>query len=200
MLAIVLAACGSSERLARAAADRSTSTTTKAAAPAPRAARSSSAPSRSGLRRLDRPAAPARPGALGMMEYQTMPRSFDYEKEDGAWQNVPSIRRWPRMPTVATVNGKQTVTYNISPTRRLVRRPADHLRGLQVHVASRSPPARTSTTRPATTRSRASTRATRRSRSSRSRRRTASWTEPLRRCRLRHPAVAHPRGQEPRPS
>lgn len=48
-----------------------------------------------------------------MMLYQTMPRVFDFAKQDGVWTEVAS----PTMasfPTVATVNGKQTVTYTIS--------------------------------------------------------------------------------------
>ena len=48
-----------------------------------------------------------------MMEYQTMPRVFDYAKEGDDWTEVPSPTM-AAMPTVATVNGKQTVTYPIS--------------------------------------------------------------------------------------
>jgi peptide/nickel transport system substrate-binding protein len=49
-----------------------------------------------------------------MMQYQTMPRSFDYEKQGDDWVEVPSPLL-AGMPTVSTVNGKQTVTYKISP-------------------------------------------------------------------------------------
>ena len=48
-----------------------------------------------------------------MIQYQTMPRVFDFAETDGIWTEVAS----PTMasfPTVASVNGKQTVTYTIS--------------------------------------------------------------------------------------
>jgi len=48
-----------------------------------------------------------------MIQYQTMPRTFDIAKQDGVWTAVPSPTM-ASMPTVATVNGKQTVTYTIS--------------------------------------------------------------------------------------
>jgi peptide/nickel transport system substrate-binding protein len=49
-----------------------------------------------------------------MMGYQTMPRSFDFQKQGEDWVEVPSPLL-SGMPTVTTVNGKQTVTYPISP-------------------------------------------------------------------------------------
>jgi peptide/nickel transport system substrate-binding protein len=48
-----------------------------------------------------------------MMQYQTMPRTFDYAKQGDVWTEVPSPTM-AGMPTVATVNNKQTVTYTIS--------------------------------------------------------------------------------------
>jgi peptide/nickel transport system substrate-binding protein len=50
-----------------------------------------------------------------MMLYQTMPRVFDYAKEGDVWTEVPSPAM-AGMPAVSSVNGKQVVTYNISPT------------------------------------------------------------------------------------
>lgn len=49
-----------------------------------------------------------------MMGYQTMPRSFDFQKQGDDWTEIPNPLL-TGMPTVATVNGKQTVTYNINP-------------------------------------------------------------------------------------
>jgi peptide/nickel transport system substrate-binding protein len=49
-----------------------------------------------------------------MMMYQTMPRVFDYAEQDGVWTEIPSPMSVD-MPTVADVNGKQTVTYRINP-------------------------------------------------------------------------------------
>jgi peptide/nickel transport system substrate-binding protein len=49
-----------------------------------------------------------------MMMYQTMPRVFDYAEQDGVWTEIPSPMSVD-MPTVTTVNGKQTVTYRINP-------------------------------------------------------------------------------------
>ncbi len=49
-----------------------------------------------------------------MMQYQTMPRVFDIQKQGNEWTEVPS----PTMagfPELSTVNGKQTVTYRINP-------------------------------------------------------------------------------------
>ena len=48
-----------------------------------------------------------------IMQYQTMPRVFDFAKQDGVWTEVPNVMM-AGFPTVATVNGKQTVTYTIS--------------------------------------------------------------------------------------
>jgi peptide/nickel transport system substrate-binding protein len=48
-----------------------------------------------------------------MLMYQTMPRVFDYAKQGGVWTEVPNVAM-AGMPTVSTVNGKQTVTYTIS--------------------------------------------------------------------------------------
>ncbi len=50
-----------------------------------------------------------------IMQYQTMPRTFDFAKQDGVWTEVPSPVL-TGMPTVTTVGGKQTVTYAISDT------------------------------------------------------------------------------------
>jgi peptide/nickel transport system substrate-binding protein len=52
-------------------------------------------------------------GAYAMM-YQTMPRVFDFAKQGEDWVVVPSPTM-AGMPTVSTVNGKQTVTYPINP-------------------------------------------------------------------------------------
>lgn len=49
-----------------------------------------------------------------MMMFQTMPRSFDFQEVNGVWQEVPNPML-TGMPTVSTVDGKQTVTYPISP-------------------------------------------------------------------------------------
>ncbi len=111
VLAIVAAACGSSS-----SKSGGTSSTTKAAA---------SAPAESGTLTVgaEQDAACAdwvdqcASSSWGsyMMAYQTMPRVFNYQKEaDGTWTEVPSPTM-ASMPTVATVNGKQTVTYTISP-------------------------------------------------------------------------------------
>jgi peptide/nickel transport system substrate-binding protein len=50
-----------------------------------------------------------------MMAWQTMPRVFDYAKQNGIWTEVPNPMM-ASMPEATTVNGKQTVTYKISPT------------------------------------------------------------------------------------
>ncbi len=47
------------------------------------------------------------------IQYQTMPRVFDFAKQDGVWTEVPNVMS-VGFPTVAIVNGKQTVTYTIS--------------------------------------------------------------------------------------
>jgi peptide/nickel transport system substrate-binding protein len=52
-------------------------------------------------------------GAYAML-YQTMPRVFDYAKQGEDWVEVPNPMM-AAMPTVSTVNGKQTVTYPINP-------------------------------------------------------------------------------------
>lgn len=49
-----------------------------------------------------------------MMMYQTMPRVFDYQKQGDIWTEVPSPAM-AAMPVATTVNGKQVVTYTISP-------------------------------------------------------------------------------------
>lgn len=48
-----------------------------------------------------------------MMQYQTLPRVFNYLKQDGVWTEVPSAAM-ASFPTSAIVNGKQTVTYTLS--------------------------------------------------------------------------------------
>ncbi|MEP6624805.1 MAG: ABC transporter substrate-binding protein [Acidimicrobiia bacterium] len=48
-----------------------------------------------------------------MMQYQTLPRVFDYVKQDGVWTEVPSAAM-ASFPTSTMVNGKQTVTYTIA--------------------------------------------------------------------------------------
>jgi peptide/nickel transport system substrate-binding protein len=50
-----------------------------------------------------------------MMMHQTMPRVFDFAEQDGVWTETPNPMSVD-MPTVTTVNGKQTVTYRISPS------------------------------------------------------------------------------------
>ncbi len=49
-----------------------------------------------------------------MMAAQTMPRVFDYAMQDGVWTEVPNPAM-AGMPVATTVNGKQVVTYTISP-------------------------------------------------------------------------------------
>ena len=80
----------------------------------------------------------------------------------------------------------------------LVRRPADHLGGLQVHLATRSTPTRTSTTP-------VRLRQDRERRLDNPKMAVVTFKEPVRELwpalfgsDSRHPAVAHPRGQEPR--
>jgi peptide/nickel transport system substrate-binding protein len=51
---------------------------------------------------------------LYTMQEHTMPRVFDFEKQNGVWVEVPNILLTGE-PTVTTVDGKQTVTYNINP-------------------------------------------------------------------------------------
>ena len=48
------------------------------------------------------------------IEEHTMPRVFDYAQKNGVWTEVPNIMV-TKMPTVATVGGKQTITYDINP-------------------------------------------------------------------------------------
>ncbi len=48
-----------------------------------------------------------------MMQYQTLPRVFNYMKQDGVWAEVPSDAM-ASFPTATMVNGKQTVTYTLS--------------------------------------------------------------------------------------
>jgi peptide/nickel transport system substrate-binding protein len=51
-----------------------------------------------------------------MMAYQTMPRVFDYVKQGEDWTEIPSPTM-ASMPTVTTsAEGKQVVTYTISPS------------------------------------------------------------------------------------
>jgi peptide/nickel transport system substrate-binding protein len=51
---------------------------------------------------------------LYTMQEHTMPRVFDFAKQDGVWTEVPNILI-TEMPTVTDVGGKQTVTYKINP-------------------------------------------------------------------------------------
>ena len=50
-----------------------------------------------------------------MMGYQTMPRVFDFAKQDGEWTEVPNPMM-AGMPEATTVDGKQVVTYRIAPS------------------------------------------------------------------------------------
>lgn len=50
-----------------------------------------------------------------IMSYQTMPRVMDITKVDGEWDYTPSVLM-AEAPTSAIVDGKQVVTYKISPT------------------------------------------------------------------------------------
>jgi peptide/nickel transport system substrate-binding protein len=54
---------------------------------------------------------------LWSMQQFTVPRVFDFKKVNGTWTNVPNILL-TKMPTVSTVNGKQTITYNINPAAK----------------------------------------------------------------------------------
>ncbi len=50
-----------------------------------------------------------------VMEQHTMPRVFDYTQDaSGEWVNTPNVMM-ASTPTVADVNGKQTITYKIAP-------------------------------------------------------------------------------------
>jgi peptide/nickel transport system substrate-binding protein len=51
---------------------------------------------------------------LYTIQEHTMPRTFDFEKKNGVWTEVPSILLTGE-PTVTEVAGKQTVTYKINP-------------------------------------------------------------------------------------
>ncbi len=51
---------------------------------------------------------------LYTIQEHTMPRTFDFVKKNGTWVETPNILLAGE-PTVATVNGKQTVTYKINP-------------------------------------------------------------------------------------
>ena len=110
VLAIVLAACGSSS-----SSKGNGSSTTKAAA-----ANNSSGTLTVGAEQdaactdwIDQCASSAE--GQWMMGYQTMPRAFNYTKDaDGNWTEVPSPTL-ASMPVATTVNGKQVVTYTISP-------------------------------------------------------------------------------------
>ena len=108
LLAIVLVACGSSGG-------------SKAAKPADTSTTIGAAPSGTLVLGAEQDAAcadwinkcAASSWGNWMMLYQTMPRVFDYARQDGVWSEVPS----PMMasfPTVGTANGKQTITYTIS--------------------------------------------------------------------------------------
>lgn len=48
------------------------------------------------------------------MEAQTVPRVFNFVKKNGVWTNVPNVLV-TKMPTAATVGGKQVVTYDLNP-------------------------------------------------------------------------------------
>jgi peptide/nickel transport system substrate-binding protein len=52
-------------------------------------------------------------GTYAIQEH-TIPRTFDFERQNGQWTEVPSILL-VREPTVTLVGGKQTVTYSINP-------------------------------------------------------------------------------------
>ena len=113
ILAMVLAACGSSS--GSKSGGSSTSSTTKAAA-APTSGNGTlvlGAEQEMDCADWIASCSGASWGTWAMMEH-TMPRVFDYQKVNGAWQNVPNILM-ASAPTVTQVNGKQTVTYNINP-------------------------------------------------------------------------------------
>ena len=111
VLAIVAAACGSSS-----SKGGGSSTTTKAAAPSGNTSGTLTVGAEQDAACADwvDQCASSSWGSY-MMAYQTMPRVFNYAKgADGNWTEIPSPTM-ASMPTVATVNGKQTVTYTISP-------------------------------------------------------------------------------------
>ena len=111
---------------------------------------------------------------------------------DGTWTEVPSPTM-ASMPTVATVERQTDRHLHDQPEGGVVRRPADHLRRLQVHVATRSRTARTSTTRPVTPRS-TSVDYTNPKVAVVTFKPSPSHVDAALRRRLRHHAVAHPRG------
>jgi len=114
ILAIVLAACGSSSG-SKSGGD-GTSTTTKAAATPTSGNGTLVIGAEQEMDCADWIASCAGSSwGVWEMEEHTMPRVFEYEKDaSGTWQNVPSILM-AEMPTVTQVNGKQTVTYKINP-------------------------------------------------------------------------------------
>ena len=54
---------------------------------------------------------------LYTMQEHTMPRTFDFVKKNGTWTEVPNVLLAGE-PTVTTVNGKETVTYKINPAAK----------------------------------------------------------------------------------
>jgi peptide/nickel transport system substrate-binding protein len=48
------------------------------------------------------------------LQEHTMPRVWDFAKQNGTWTNVPNIMM-AEAPTATDVNGKQTITYKINP-------------------------------------------------------------------------------------
>ncbi|MGZ4688541.1 MAG: ABC transporter substrate-binding protein [Acidimicrobiia bacterium] len=107
VLALVLAACGSSS-----SKKSSPTSTTKGASTDTTGALTVGAEQDAACADWVDACAASSWGAY-MMMYQTMPRVFDYAKQGDDWTEIPSPTM-AGMPTVTTVNGKQTVTYTIS--------------------------------------------------------------------------------------
>src|ERR1700733_11290038 len=112
VLAIVLAACGSSSSSSKG----KTTSTTKAAAPTHNSSGTLTVGAEQDAACADwiNQCASSSWGAYMMMD-QTMPRVFNYQKDaNGDWTEIPSPTM-ASMPVATTVNGKQVVTYTISP-------------------------------------------------------------------------------------
>ena len=108
LLAIVLAACGSSG--GSKSAPKTSSTTGFGAAPSGTIVVGAEQDAAC-ADWIDKCAASS--WGAWMMQYQTMPRVFDYAKQGSDWVEVPNVAM-AGMPTVTDVGGKQTVTYKIS--------------------------------------------------------------------------------------
>jgi peptide/nickel transport system substrate-binding protein len=116
LLAVGLAACGSSGG-SKKGGGSATSSTTAAPGPAPKSGNGTLVlGAEQEMDCADWIASCAGSSwGVWVMEEHTMPRVFDYAKDAGGnWQNVPNVMM-AEAPTVSTVNGKQVVTYKISP-------------------------------------------------------------------------------------